>query len=626
MSLKKISCIVLFFLCVAFFEVGVFGAPWITLNLNYDGANHKYNAESVYLFINGEEIKNLTMPPIILNQTTLVPAREVFEPLGAKVEWRKETSEVFVTYNNNTVSIIIGSKTAKVNGENIQMQIPPKIINNKTMIPVRFIAEALNFDVQWDKASRYILIREKQNVDETQSIVEKTTEETSNADIIYGYEEEGAILKNVKCEDGFLKVEAKGKFGDYSVPNSSNKKIIAFDIHNIELGIQNDYNFDDEYVKSVNLLQIQEKPAKIIRVAVELRKETDYNVYVGNNGTSLEVDFKKRNLDIGSNNFYWSDGKTETTTASTGNIDIPMASGTIVPNDNFTFDSNFKRLKIRKGSVDFNASNVKINNDYVNNKCVFNLNCNLSSVVNSGNFYANDSLIKNINVSSLNDNTHIIFETNDLIEFSLFEDKNDFYIYWSLPREVYSKIVVIDAGHGGHDGGAYGNGLLEKNINIDIALKLKALFERDNSVKVYMTRSDDTFVELEQRAAFANKVGDIFISIHQNSFDAERANGTEVWYYPHSNDNTIGFTSKRLAELAQDELIKLLGSTNRGVKSTDYVVLTKTKIPAILCEIGFITNVQEASKLSGDSYRQAAAQALYNSALKAFEEYSPVRK
>lgn len=127
---------------------------YISLTLTYDYQNHNYNAEEVFVAVDNVKLTNLSMPPIILNNYTLVPAREVFENLGATVEWKKDIEQVYITYNNTLIIIPIDSTKAYVNGQPQTMDTAAKIINNKTMIPLRFVSTALGFEIKWNDKTR----------------------------------------------------------------------------------------------------------------------------------------------------------------------------------------------------------------------------------------------------------------------------------------------------------------------------------------------------------------------------------------------------------------------------------------------------------------------------------------
>jgi N-acetylmuramoyl-L-alanine amidase len=195
------------------------------------------------------------------------------------------------------------------------------------------------------------------------------------------------------------------------------------------------------------------------------------------------------------------------------------------------------------------------------------------------------------------------------------------------PKDMYPRIVVVDPGHGGSDSGAKANGLVEKDLNLDVSRRLLELFAKDGRVKAYATRSSDVSVDLYERPAWANKIGDLFVSIHMNamgSYNVE-ANGTEVFHYPHDNDEELGFTGKQLADILQRSLLAELGSSDRKVQSKRFVVIKNTTIPSALCEIGFLTNAGEAAKIADPEYRRRAAEALFKGVMEAFEAYEPKR-
>lgn len=170
------------------------------------------------------------------------------------------------------------------------------------------------------------------------------------------------------------------------------------------------------------------------------------------------------------------------------------------------------------------------------------------------------------------------------------------------------RIIAVDAGHGDHDPGAVGNGLEEKDITLDVAKRLER-YLTNGGYKVIMTRSDDTFVELDDRVKFAEDNGaDIFISIHVNSFDKTSANGTETYYYNGGSKTT---ESKQLATFMQTRLVEALETRDRGVKTAGYRVIKANPRPATLVELAFISNSSDAEKLGSETYRDKAAYALY---------------
>ncbi len=171
------------------------------------------------------------------------------------------------------------------------------------------------------------------------------------------------------------------------------------------------------------------------------------------------------------------------------------------------------------------------------------------------------------------------------------------------PKGVYR--VVIDAGHGAHDPGTTGiSNTKEKDFNLSVALKLQALLEKESNIEVYLTRENDTYLTLDERAEFANKLqADLFISIHANSvLNAPKANGTETYYY-HDY-------SKELAAVIHKNLLLGTGLADRKVKTAGFVVIKKTTMPAVLIEAGFLSNAGDEKALFNDSTQNRIAEQL----------------
>jgi N-acetylmuramoyl-L-alanine amidase len=220
----------------------------------------------------------------------------------------------------------------------------------------------------------------------------------------------------------------------------------------------------------------------------------------------------------------------------------------------------------------------------------------------------------------------------------------------SLTRALGLKIgrIVIDAGHGGHDTGTIGpNGLLEKDLVLDVALRLGKLLEARLGADVIYTRDDDTFIPLETRTAIANEhQADLFISVHANSSQDSSARGVETYYLNFtSNPEALEVAARENAvseksihelqdlvkkitlkekieesrELASDVQLSLYAGLsaknptlrNRGVKKAPFVVLIGANMPSILAEISFVSNPVDEKKLETPEYRQKIAESLY---------------
>ncbi|OPZ93805.1 MAG: N-acetylmuramoyl-L-alanine amidase LytC precursor [Firmicutes bacterium ADurb.Bin419] len=241
----------------------------------------------------------------------------------------------------------------------------------------------------------------------------------------------------------------------------------------------------------------------------------------------------------------------------------------------------------------------------------------------SGTLNINDSIVNYVKIETNPDTkqTTLLFDTKQALNYEIItrESENNTTITLLKRASKKEQLVVIDAGHGGSDPGAPYGGVYEKDLNLDIAKRLNTLLKSKN-IKTYMTREDDSFVGLYERAYIANEMdATLFISIHNNAFHS-KYNGTETLYYPSRTDSS-GFTGKRLAQLIQKEMVTDLGTYDRGiVERPNLVVLKATKMPAALAEVAFITNSGDLAKLKTEAFRQKAAQAICDAIVQALEE------
>lgn len=241
-----------------------------------------------------------------------------------------------------------------------------------------------------------------------------------------------------------------------------------------------------------------------------------------------------------------------------------------------------------------------------------------------------------------------------------------------LRQEKEKFVIVLDAGHGGHDPGNRGNGYKEKEIALKVILAVGATLEKDNRFKVVYTRKTDKFIELHERGSIANKAGaDLFVSVHCNSHRSQ-ASGTETFvlglhandenfnvaknensvillednyeanydgFDPNSPESIIGLTlmqeeyldqSLTLASFVQNRFKKTLDRKSRGVKQAGFVVLHQTYMPSVLIELGFLTNNSEGKYLNSKKGQEEMAKSIttsiidYKESLDAiYEVYQP---
>src|SRR5687767_6173394 len=260
------------------------------------------------------------------------------------------------------------------------------------------------------------------------------------------------------------------------------------------------------------------------------------------------------------------------------------------------------------------------------------------------------------NTLNIERNVRIIGLTALLIAITLLNSASTF-----SPPDSKVDVVVIDAGHGGHDNGTHGRLLKEKDLALNIALKVGSHIEKNiPGVKVIYTRKDDRYLALDERADIANKnKADLFICIHANANPNTKAFGTETFvmglhkdegnlaiaqrensvilmdenyeeryegFNPNSPESYILFTltqsayqesSLKFASKVEGQFKDRVGRLSRGVKQAGFVVLWRTTMPSVLIETGFLTNSTEEKFLAGDEGQELIASGIY----RAFKEY-----
>ena len=202
--------------------------------------------------------------------------------------------------------------------------------------------------------------------------------------------------------------------------------------------------------------------------------------------------------------------------------------------------------------------------------------------------------------------------------------------------DVLNKVVYLDAGHGGYDQGASYFGISEKSLTLAIQSRVKAKLEAEG-YQVVTTRTSDTYVDLTDRSRVANaSESDIFVSIHINASGSSAAQGIETYYYQpyaeypsrinapyHANPTRLSM-SDTLANAIQSSLINATGAQNQGVKRQTFAVLRETTAPAVLLELGFLSNPQEAARLNTSAYQETLANAIVAGIKSYYEKESKV--
>lgn len=518
---KKLISLV-FFIC---FLLPLYASAF---TIEYDGQSHEYTGNIFTLKVDGKVIKTPLMPPIVINDRTLVPVRELCEALGAFVQYKDGV--ITIERDDDTLIMQIGENETKINGARIKIPdgLTPKLINfpeqsAKTMVPARFIAEKLGKTVDFDSKTDTVLIYDG----------EKTEEFATITDAKYSISTDKRLT---------LKVEFTGDLsGDISSFTLPSPTRVVFDIPNTNLKLQNNtLSFSDTVITAA---RFGHDGVSKTRVVIDVSGDvSSYNATVSGDIITITVKAK---------------GAPQPQPTERPNKDdegsekVPVSSQTPKPSVTPTPSS--------KPSASPTPSTTPE-----------------ATLPISGPVVTPDSY-----------------------------------------KNTDKKIIVIDAGHGGTDPGAVsevltGKTVHEKDITLSIAKKLRDILE-GNGYTVLMTRDSDTYPTLNKRAEIANRAGAaLFVSIHMNSSPSADPSGTETYYSEINNGDDFNVTSEEIAKSVQNRLYKALNSRDRGVKVANHAVTRNSIMPAILIEVGFISNAEQAGLLLTSDYQQKAASAIAN--------------
>lgn len=284
---------------------------------------------------------------------------------------------------------------------------------------------------------------------------------------------------------------------------------------------------------------------------------------------------------------------TNTKPAATTAANTSTTSTTLGSKTKITASASNYSIRIKKPSG-LSTSAVTCVDDYSNKRLRIIVNGNYKTFFStSSNRYIKESLTYSVSYSG--GKTYIDLKTSTIKGFSITQTSSYIYVKYADPKKMFNRVIVVDAGHGGNDSGAVGNGYYEKNMTLKIVQSIKSNFDKNSTYKVYYTRLSDWYPSLSYRYKMANEVSaDRFLSVHINSSDSSSSKGTETLYK----------TYKSYAQTLQSSALTGMGyasnsSYNRGLKyRSDLAVLNGPKMTTSLVELGFISNKTEASRIN----------------------------
>ena len=503
------------------------------LTIQYDGLTTKYTGSVYELRVNG---KKLTLPlaPIIFNDRALVPVREVFEALDSTVTYQEKTKCVDVEYDGNHISLYINTPIAYINGK-------------KTTIPDNAVPKLINEvgkDAKTMVPVRFI---------------------SENLNMSVEFKDPVIYISNTGTPEptSTPKPTAKPTTNPITTPKPTSAPTPSVTSNLTKISFTDSGN------------------GVVTTKAIFSGNPGSVSGFILNNPTRLVIDIYNCNYLV--NSAYA--------------VDINGIS------------------KIRVGFEDgrtrlvFDAENISSAHAVMKNNT-------LTITTGTSGSATSKVTVDTSGQAATTPKPTTPTSTPTPVDIS------------KIPYAEHSnseKLIVIDAGHGGKDGGASGllsgDTILEKNLTLSMAKKTAAILQ-SKGYTVKLTRETDTYPTLQARADFANNSNAaIFVSLHINSVaSAPEASGTEVFYAPLNDDNSYGVPSSTLATYLQNYLIANLGSVDRGVKTSNHLITRTAIMPSALVEVGFISNEAELKKMISDNYQQKVATAVSAGIIKALDK------
>ncbi|MEW9698914.1 N-acetylmuramoyl-L-alanine amidase [Paenibacillus sp. SI8] len=450
--------------------------------------------KAIKLYMNEKLLPSVEVPPRIVNGNTIVPVRIIAEEIGAKVAWDEATRKVTISKGEMNLQLTIDSKVALSKGKKQTLEVAPVITDGSTMLPLRYVGEQLGVEFNWDALTNSVHMFKKD--DSTSLPVTAPPDDNDQEDKPRGEVKPPATVTPTPPATGTKPPAGTGSEAGSKTPDPNAHLVTSIELSEKDIIVKaKDGSLAPTMLKLVN-------PNRIV-------------------------------------------------------FDFP----------NTELDESLAKL---------------LNN-------------------NAGELPSKHPLVQKVRFSNFSDNpatVRIILDLKETADYRVQTTKPS--NQWIASIEEHHLRVVIDAGHGDQDPGALSiTGKHEKDFTLATAKKVTKLLSQDKRVEVLMTRSDDTFVELDDRVAYANeKQVDLFLSIHGNSAKAS-VSGTETYY---NRPESLSF-----ANVIHKYVVPATGFTDRKVRAADFRVIKKTTMPAVLVEVGYLSNKNDEAAMYNEAFQDKVA-------------------
>ncbi|MEA4847135.1 MAG: N-acetylmuramoyl-L-alanine amidase family protein [Clostridiaceae bacterium] len=626
-----------------------------------------------------------TAAPVIKNNAVYIPLRNTGEGLGYKVSWYPTPKTMELKSGNSSAKVTIDYGNAVVNGKTVKINPAPIMYDSKVYVPASFIQDNFDYEVIYDKEKSIANVNKKKA---PEVVAEQPAEQPIEykkakiEEIIYddngGFPQLNIVADNpikyksftmlnpdrmvVDIENSVLNTEFEtkeiGKGGVIRVRVAQFSKSpdvvrVVIDLENQQLCklVQSNDKKTVSLIYANIIIPVsfaKEEGRDVLMIRGS--QEMDTNVFRLENPDRLVVDIRKSVLSeqeqtVNTNTSY-------VKAIRTGQVDVGVARVVLdvepdvyydVKNDgsltkvyisNVPF-SFFDYKKYYNSAVAELSPGAEVEYQPILDKANRTLRIMIPKdlEVEQKTYNIDDNIMSTVTITKENYGEQIFtaaeFKMKPSVEFELLSPAVTKLVSLKFKYKVAKSdqlTVLIDPGHGGKDPGAIAidKKTQEKDLNLDVALRLNRIL-KDIGFNTIMTRTDDRYVDLASRSGLANdNYVDFFMSIHFNAFNSS-AKGIETLYFPNEVTDEYRFDNKEMANIFHKELINSLKRTSRGITPRPGLhVLNKTKMPAILAELGFITNPEDFAEIKKEEYRETAARALAVSIVKHFRDIEQI--
>lgn len=602
----------------------------------YDGNRLlQYNDVSPELKVRSYTV-NTNQYPVYLFENQVFVSVNHFKDNGlAAFSYSEGSGLILMKKGDVLLKMVLDSPIAYINGTPQLLPAVPRLITPaeqtkpQVYVPAMFVAKALEYEASYDKQANVFSISGTGAVSENE-VPKETPSVDSN--LLPNTESFGAELFSYDAHEQIIDYYTSGGYlvpsfiGAYACVNSDalylqgipldkvritdKQDVIEIEILNCHNPFGSKFYYDTEnaFINYCCVLGVDS-----VRILLFKTREVQFYSYNAPNGCVIH--------------FTDADGLYEdyltfvSVSEESDSMDLAGSADTeTVPEAVFSRD--YFVIPLPEG-IDTTA--ITDTDDYLNLRFTLQIPGNHLAFLSEQDAYQPSSVLTNyrVNYKHSEDVTILTFQTSRIQAYNYCVKDGFLGVKIANPKELYDKIIVLDAGHGGIDPGTSRGSVMEKTVNFNVINRYAEEYFKDSEIKVYYTRTTDTKISLDNRAAFASKVGaDLFISFHVNAHSSSSVGGTYVYYSTANNGKTAtGLSSSLLATEIGTRLSNAWGTRNRGNATAKFIVVHNNTVPAVLVECGFITNDKDFAKIKDPSYQKKAAKALYEAVEAIFEQY-----